>query len=210
MNAGRSESRVERRRAAAREQILRIAARRFAASGPEGVRLEEIAEEADLARGTLYSHFPSKAKLVEEVLRPALLRAHEEGKRLRALPARQGIDRLLELYVELWRDYRDPLRLAYRTPENSLGSLAKLHQSFLDAVVHTFERAARAGRLRATDPALAARLLSRVAVPLLEVLSERPGGDALFEESVRAMLLREPRKSSRNGSGRPSPGTGQE
>jgi AcrR family transcriptional regulator len=181
--------RVQRRRAADRERILRVAARRFAAAGPENVRLDEVAQEADVARGTLYSHFPSKQELLQEVLRPALERAHAGTRGLTRLPFDSAVNRLLDLYLELWREYPDSLRVAYRMPEGALGPLADLHRKFLNMVLRTFGPAARTGLLRAGDPALSARVLARVAVPLLELLSQRPGGEALFVQSIRGLLL---------------------
>lgn len=183
--------RVARRRAETRDRILRAAALHFAARGPESVRLEQVAEEADVARGTLYSHFPTKEGLIQEVLRPALDRALHEASGAGDLPAVEAIDRLLLLYLDLWRDFRDPLRLAYRMAPGSLGALGSLHEEFLRSVWSGFAPAARAGLLRAEDPVIAARILSRLAVPMLELVAPLPRGDALFLEGMRGLLLRD-------------------
>ena len=187
-------TRIARRRAATRDRILDVAARRFAASGPDGVRLEEIADEADVARGTLYSHFPTKDGLVQEVLRPALQRAMDEARDLKDLGAVESVELLLRLYLELWRDHRDSIRLAYRMTPGSLGTLSGLHEEFLRTVWSSFTPAAELGLLRSGDPVLSARVLSRLAIPMLEILSGKPGGEALFVDSMRGLLLREPKE----------------
>jgi TetR/AcrR family transcriptional regulator len=54
--------RVSRRRARTRERILDAAERLLGAGGPE-VRMEALADEADVSVGALYVHFGSKAGL---------------------------------------------------------------------------------------------------------------------------------------------------
>lgn len=48
-----------------REHILEAAARVFAEHGFEATRMEDVAEEAQVAKGLLYKHFPSKDALFE-------------------------------------------------------------------------------------------------------------------------------------------------
>jgi AcrR family transcriptional regulator len=191
--------RIARRRAATRSTILDVAAKRLADAGPEGVRLEEIAAEADVARGTLYSHFPTKDGLMQEIMRPVLELAVTRARGLSSLPPEEAIDRLLKLYLELWRTYPSALRLTYRVRERPLGPLAPLHQRFVRGVHRIFAAAAAAGLLRTGDPALAAQVLTRAAVPLLELLSDHPRGDSLFIESAHGLLL-----SASHGRGQPA------
>jgi AcrR family transcriptional regulator len=54
-----------------REEILRIATRRFAESGYAGVALEDLVAEAGLTRGALYHHFGSKHGLFAAVVERA-------------------------------------------------------------------------------------------------------------------------------------------
>jgi AcrR family transcriptional regulator len=186
-------SRVARRRAATRQQILHAASVRFAADGLDGVRLDQIADAADVARATLYSHFPSKEALVCAIVRPALETAAREAAALAGLGPRQAIDSLLALYLELWHRYPDALRIAYRAQDQgvSLGNLRGLHARFLRALMRALDRAQRARLLRLGDAALAAHTLARVAVPLLELYRDHPDTDRLFVESLRGLLLRD-------------------
>ena len=53
-------SRVARRRARTRQQVLDVAERAFAAGSYRDVRMEDVAEAADVAVGSIYGHFGSK------------------------------------------------------------------------------------------------------------------------------------------------------
>lgn len=183
--------RVARRRAATRARIVAGAARRFADAGPDAVRLDEIAAEADIARGTLYSHFRTKNDLLCAIVEPVLQVAVRKTAPLGRLDARDGIDRLLQLYLELWHAYPDALRMAYKAQDMPLGDLGTLHRSFLKGVLRVFENANRAGLLRSGDPMLAGHVMRQIAVPLLELYARHADGDRLFVEGLRGLLLTE-------------------
>ncbi|MCW4354322.1 TetR/AcrR family transcriptional regulator [Hoyosella sp. YIM 151337] len=56
--------RVSRRRARNREAILNVAERLLTAEGAEAVRVEQIADAADVSVGSIYTHFGNKEGLV--------------------------------------------------------------------------------------------------------------------------------------------------
>jgi len=58
------ESRMERKRAATRNQIINAAVELFNQHGLEAVTMEQIAEKADIAKGTLYHYYPSKEAII--------------------------------------------------------------------------------------------------------------------------------------------------
>lgn len=190
--------RVERRRQADRERILAAAAERFAEVGTRRARLDEIAERADVARGTLYSHFPSKEALVMALMRPvvdAAVAGMDEVDRQRTAVAK--VTGVLQLYLKLWERHPAALRLSYRLMmTGDVAGAAGMHLPFVLRLVPVFEAAARAGLLRAS-PELAARTLARVAVPLLELYAGAEEGERLFLEAMRALLLDEKGPRSR-------------
>jgi len=61
-------TRQERRAAARKHQILHAAAKIFAEKGFHRTTAREIAEEADLAVGTIYNYFESKEDIVIEIV----------------------------------------------------------------------------------------------------------------------------------------------
>jgi AcrR family transcriptional regulator len=165
------------------------AARQFAAAGPHAVRMDQVAEAADVARGTLYSHFPTKDELLCAIVEPVLELSATRTEGLARLGAREGIEGLLALYLELWRSNPDPLRIAYKAQDKPVGGMGALHARFLKGVMQGFERANRAGLLRAGDPALAGHVLRQVAVPVLELYAGRPGWERLFLDSLKGLLM---------------------
>jgi AcrR family transcriptional regulator len=131
------ESRSTTRRQATRQRLYEAAVTLFAEKGFSATTVDEIAERAGVAKGTVYYNFKSKTELFEELLRhgvglltASLRSAAEEteergGTRVGALDAmiRAGlvfIDRypaFTQLYVaELWRTNRawQPTLLAVR------------------------------------------------------------------------------------------------
>lgn len=183
--------RVLRRRAATRERIVANAARRFAEAGPDAVRLDEVAEAADVARGTLYSHFRTKDDLLCAIVEPVLRVAVRKTSTLGRVGAREGVEQLLRLYLDLWHAYPDALRIAYKAQDMPLGNLGELHRSFLKGMLRVFERASAAGVLRSGDPLLAGHVMRQVAVPLLELYARHADGDRLFVEGLRGLLVAE-------------------
>jgi TetR/AcrR family transcriptional regulator, cholesterol catabolism regulator len=183
--------RVARRRAATRDRIVQTAARLFARAGPDSVRMDEVADAADVARGTLYSHFRTKDDLLCVIVEPVLQLAVRKTTALGGRDARKGIDRLLELYLELWHAHPDALRIAYKAQDMPLGEIGTLHGGFLKGVMRVFESAQRSGILRSGDPVLAGHVMRQVAVPLLELYSGHAAGDRLFVEGLRGLLLKD-------------------
>lgn len=56
----RAPARAPERQLARQEQIIRVALRHFAERGYEGVRIEEVAREAEVAKGAVFGYFASK------------------------------------------------------------------------------------------------------------------------------------------------------
>lgn len=61
-------NRYERRKEETRQKIVQVAMKLFYEQGFESTTLEQIAEEADIARKTLYNHFPIKEDIIVEHL----------------------------------------------------------------------------------------------------------------------------------------------
>ncbi|MCV7302977.1 TetR/AcrR family transcriptional regulator [Mycobacterium barrassiae] len=66
--ARRSSSRVERRRDRRKAEIVATATQLLSSRGYQRMNLEDIAEQTDIAKATLYHYFSSKDELVKAVL----------------------------------------------------------------------------------------------------------------------------------------------
>ncbi len=71
-------NRRARNRQRMRRRILDAARGLIAGRGPTAAGMEQVAEAADVARGTLYNHFPSKAALLAGLLEQRLREAAPE------------------------------------------------------------------------------------------------------------------------------------
>lgn len=65
-------SRGDRRRERTRQQLIDAGRTLIAEKGVAGLRIQEITEEADVALGSFYNHFPTKDDLVEAVVAESL------------------------------------------------------------------------------------------------------------------------------------------
>lgn len=166
-----------------------MAARRFAEGGVDAVGLEAVAEEADVARGTLYSHFATKDALVEAILAPLIEEATAALASARPRGARRRVEALLGVYRELWQRHPDALRLSYKLQDRNLRGLGRAHGAFMAEVLAALEPAASRGLLRVGSAAVAARTLARTAVPLLELYDGLPDGERVFAEAMLGLLL---------------------
>lgn len=183
--------RVARRRVETRSRLLSAAARLFAQRSFDAVRLDEIADAADVARGTLYSHFESKEDLLRAIVQPVLERAVDCLQRIpETLPAREAVDELLRNYVGLWRVAPDAMRLAHRFETGLPKELVALHEVHVRHVVAILSRAGAAGLLRLGDPVLSARVFASTAVSVLEMVAGTADPDKVFLDAMSGLLLR--------------------
>ncbi|MFC5908380.1 TetR/AcrR family transcriptional regulator [Streptacidiphilus monticola] len=138
-----------KRRAATRQKLFQAAVTLIAEQGYSATTVDEIAERAGVAKGTVYYNFTSKAELFEELLRHGVgllttaLRAAGDGRRgVDALDAmtRAGLEFLAQypsfaqLFVaETWRanrSWHETLRLMR---EEAVGVVAAVLQEAVDA-----------------------------------------------------------------------------
>jgi AcrR family transcriptional regulator len=84
---GPKSGRREREKLARRREILAAARKVFGARGYEGATLEEVAREAEFAKGTLYSYFNSKAELFAALVEREFEELHANVKEVLAREA---------------------------------------------------------------------------------------------------------------------------
>ncbi len=61
-------TRVERKKEKTRQNIIAATMKLFKKQGYDATTMEQIAEEADIARGTLYNYFPAKEAIISEYI----------------------------------------------------------------------------------------------------------------------------------------------
>lgn len=87
--------------AARRQAILAAALDEFAARGFAAARLDDVAERAGVAKGTIYVHFADKEALFQEIVRTMVvpLVAGVESAPASDLPVRQVVEHLADMFV---------------------------------------------------------------------------------------------------------------
>jgi AcrR family transcriptional regulator len=145
--------RVERRKARTRRNLLAAAGHLFAARGVEHTTIAEIAEHADIATGSFYNYFGTKAELLDAVIEEAL------SEQLRLLQRRQAL--LSDPAEKISVAHRHLVRLV-GTDSDLAWLLVRLefpHRLARSLLGHAVERDMRAaiqtGRFQVTNPVLA-------------------------------------------------------
>lgn len=106
--------RRERRKHATRAAILDVAIRLMQERGIDGVTMEEIAAQSDVAKATLYAYFPSKEALIGGWIRLENER-HDDGMALLLREEATTRGRLHRLFrqTSIWQERHRPLLERY-------------------------------------------------------------------------------------------------
>lgn len=203
MTAVNHPPRVRRRRAVRQDRILSVAARSFAQRGPEAVSLDEIAEQVDVAKGTLYSHFPTKEALLVAIVEPALLALDRTLGAIVAEDARGVVAHLLRQWATLLRQHHDAMRIAHCLETKLPEPLVVVHRRVVSKVLRLLSQPAVVVQLRGSAH-WASTLIARLGLPLYDTYeSIDPTGEA-FIDATSHLLLRSKPRATRRGAARAS------
>jgi AcrR family transcriptional regulator len=183
--------RVERKRARTREAIKAAAIELATERDFRLVSLENIADRADVARGTIYNLYEKKDALLYDIVSPLMRKIASLAREL-ADRGQPTLDGLTGIFADAWAEDRGALGLMLRLRGEEMKALEEDHRRVIKAFVAAFSSLAEAGRLRPEGPEEATRLLFRVAVPALEALDPRGGpGRVPFLDGMRGLFLAE-------------------
>ena len=149
-----------RKRERTRDQLARSAVALFDTQGFEATTMAQIAADADVARGTLYNHFPTKEAALAhwmhtqlaETLAPLLGEAPRRGRDRRRFVARLAT--LLEASAGWWEAHREFAApyIRHRFQEVRDGAGEAPTSDMLLAYQQLIEAAQAAGELDANTP----------------------------------------------------------
>jgi AcrR family transcriptional regulator len=105
--------RKERERLAKRQGILKAARQVFAAKGLHAATLDEIAEKAEFAKGTLYGYFESKDDLFVSMLEEEIVHLQDSLTAVisRGLPPTDTLAQLVKAMMQTFAQNMDLMRL---------------------------------------------------------------------------------------------------
>lgn len=93
-------SRTERKKEETKQKIIAAAVKLFRQQGFDAATMEQIAEEADIAKGTLYNYFPVKEAILSEYIRRSFREKNARRiEQLQALPDTHA--RMVSVLTEL-------------------------------------------------------------------------------------------------------------
>jgi AcrR family transcriptional regulator len=194
----RPTERTEAKRAAARERVVTAARELIARGGYREAQVAAVAGRAEVATGTVYRHFPSKAELFAEVFRRVSQREVDAARAAATAVADAGATARLQAAIETFA------RRALRARRQAWALLAEPVDPAVEAERLAFRRAhaehfaailddgVAAGDLPPQNTAVAAAALvgalGEALVGPLSPLAPRADADALVADLVAFCL----------------------
>ena len=188
---------AERAKQERRRQILGAAKHVFADAGYHGASIHAIIERAQIARGTFYLYFESKAAVFDSILDQAMAELRSRIHRIEvddpAAPApqvqlREQVVATLE-YVVRDRALATILLSAGHTPEAEASErLEQFFKETRDLLRRAIETGIEIGLLRKCEPNLVAAALLGLIRGVIEYVVAQ-GDDAKVDDVVSEMLM---------------------
>jgi AcrR family transcriptional regulator len=155
------------------QQILDAALEVFGETGVAGARLDEVADRAGVSKGTIYLYFPNKEELFKQAIRQALTppagAPSTKGQTVPASPTRQLLDTISSQWQFLTSARALTVNRLVLAEQWQFPELAELYSlevvsRFTDALSPIIRRGSATGEFRELDPAVAARMLTALAL----------------------------------------------
>lgn len=175
------------RKARTRRRILVASEGLFLRRGFENVSVEEILEEADVARSSFYRFFSNREDVLTEIVRPVFELGLERLASVDATSPEAALKGIFQVYLTLWHQDPTALRLATRAGGVHFSLFKDLHHEFRNKL--TALVAAAQPLLVDADSDRPARLIARVAVPILEVYGQDPALESRFVTAMAGLLV---------------------
>ena len=187
-----------RRREDTRQRLFEAAVELIAEQGFSATTVDDIAQRAKVAKGTVYYNFASKTALFEELLRHGIgLLTDEFRAAVAGLPPRDAVAALVHTQLDYIRRYRAFAQLLlsemWRTNREWQQTLILLREQVIGVIAETVQAGVDSGDLPADlDVRVASSALFGVglvvAVDWLVFSPDRPIEDV--EESLLAIVRR--------------------
>ena len=198
-NQRKPEGRRQRRIARRRQRILEAAARIFARKSYANTTTKEIADEADVAEGTLYNYFGGKREILLAITGESEVLAESVLLEAEGLDDREAIIRMFVKALDVLEERLPFIRTLFTEAwvddeifqEFVVGRLGRVHQQLTTYIA---ERVA-AGAFRPVDTALCAQMIlgmfGALLLPSLRGIAPLPPSEerrALAETMVDLLL----------------------
>jgi AcrR family transcriptional regulator len=202
---GEGASRAEKK-AQSRRRILHAARDVFFRDGFMPANLDEVAEKAGVAKGTLYRYFDSKADLYVAVLAEngKAFTEKMQGAVIDGGSGMEQLQRISRFYLEHWTRHREYFQIFWaidnqavigELPQEVLDEVSRLWETSLSIVNDVLERCVREGEIIECDTWEVANILWTLANGLIQAentgarrrLRRRPLED-VYGDGIRLIL----------------------
>jgi AcrR family transcriptional regulator len=210
----------ERKKVEVRRRILEAAKQVFFRDGFMEANLDEMAELADVAKGTLYRYFDNKAQLYVAVL-SRRGRIFEEKLSAAVDPGAEPLEALRQVshfYLHHYVDHRDYFQIFWalenqpvigELPQSVIEEVTRLWERSLETLARIIDRGVTEGVFTPCDPWEVATILWTLANALIRTESSpvhrglrRRELESFFDEAISLMLRGITRPGSRTGEAR--------
>ena len=109
-------SRRERRKQVTRAELIRAGRKLFSERGLYEVRIEDLAEQADVAKGTVYLYFQGKSELIQAVIAEgyASLQEHVTSETATVATPGEYTKRAVDAHVQFFGEHPDLMRIFHQ------------------------------------------------------------------------------------------------
>ncbi|MCP4352995.1 MAG: TetR/AcrR family transcriptional regulator [Desulfobacterales bacterium] len=120
-------TRVERKKEKTRHNIITAAMKLFKKQGYDATTMEQIAEETDIAKGTLYNYFPAKEAIISEYIRRSFSTQNSERLlKLQEIPDTRS--RMIIIFSELLKGVQSQKEIFEKYLVYRMQSMVSFHQ----------------------------------------------------------------------------------
>jgi AcrR family transcriptional regulator len=179
-------SRVARRRARVRADLLAAARQVFTMRGYQDATITEIVQVADIAMGTFYLHFRDKEELLVALAKDTLLVIREQvHAAIEQHPSAPLVPLIIRTLLRTAYEQRDLFLLLFAGESRLLAHPHMLagQEGLAEHFILAFQEAAETGLLASYDPVLLADLLVGMLIRAMNwwVEQDEPGPDVMAD-----------------------------
>ena len=186
---GAHSPKITKRRQRTRETLIDVAAKAFAERGIDKVSVDEIIDQAGIAKSTFYTFFRSKKDLVGAIIAPVFDGGSAGLEAIASDRLDDVVDGIIEVYLDLWREYADAFLLLSDLDEKYFALVEQEHHRFSQTLHRVIDRPKELDRLRGGSPEYTHQLVARCALPLLKIFSDDNNFDDVFKSAMKDLLL---------------------
>ncbi|RQD75775.1 MAG: TetR/AcrR family transcriptional regulator [Candidatus Syntrophonatronum acetioxidans] len=148
-----------------KDRILQAAIKIFSRKGFHQVKVEEVAEEAGVGKGTLYDYFQNKEHLLQEAFRVSCEQYLEVFDRSleSSLPFWQGVKEIINLHFSFLHEHEEMsyfVMESYNRPLETIKEwLMEVRRERLEVIQRIMKKGIEEGEIRPVDVEVASRML---------------------------------------------------